>query len=517
MTVAFSPRDRRTKASVLRALETGRLSRRDSFADAPHCARLHPTVRETSARDPAFDQDDKVSVRMVSSRTAAPAEPRAFSSVAMRLYCGRCLARASGDSFSNTSSSSNELAIPPTPADLVAQDAESALGRERLAIRAIGGQGVEDVRSLQDASDEGNLVASQAIGITAAILALMMPADNGQHVAKGLQRGANALANRGMRLHQLAFVHVERPRLQQHAFGDGDFADIVNHAAAAEGDAIVLGQSQPLAKRHAISREAIAVAFGVRVLGLNAGGEGEDHGFGAFQLVGNALHAHQRLHPGEQLFLADGLIQKIVGAGFDSLDAVFHAAEAGDEHDGREARLGAVLGRAANGKTALAGHDHVDEGHIDGFLLQHRQRRRAIAHGEHAIAMRAQHHLQHVAGGLIIVGDENGSQGCVICGHGFLRLRAIGAPKIAFGQGREKREEGPYQYQSRNGTSQAMRFSGRGGNFRCRAQCCQAKYPGSCPASSRPNQRRGGRWRRPGEAAGPGRRRVRERQDRGIW
>ena len=165
------------------------------------------------------------------------------------------------------------------------------------------------------------------------------------------------------------------------------------------------------------------MAFGVRVLGLDAGGQREDHGFGALQFVGDALHAHQRLHASEQLFLAHGLIQKIVGAGLDSLDAVLHAAEAGDEHDGREARLGAVLGRAANGKAALAGHDHVDEGHIDGLLLQHGQRRRAIAHGEHAIAMRAQHHLQHVASGLIIVGDENGSQGCVVCGHGFLRLR----------------------------------------------------------------------------------------------
>src|SRR5579872_340458 len=88
-------------------------------------------------------------------------------------------------------------------------------------------------------------------------------------------------------------------------------------------------------------------------------------------------------------------------------------------------------------------------------------------------------------------------------------------PKLRLA-GREKREEGaktiPRRHKSR------MRFTGRGEIiFAARAQRCQAKYPGSCAASSPPNQKRGGRWRRPDEAAGQGRRRARERQDPGIW
>ena len=58
-----------------------------------------------------------------------------------------------------------------------------------------------------------------------------------------------------------------------------------------------------------------------------------------------------------------------------------------------------------------------------GFLLQELPAPAGPSrHGEHAIAMRAQHHLQHFASGLVIVGDEYGSQSDSICRHGFLRL-----------------------------------------------------------------------------------------------
>jgi hypothetical protein len=143
----------------------------------------------------------------------------------------------------------------------------------------------------------------------------------------------------------------------------------------------------------------------VRILGLNAGRQSEDNGFRAPQFVGEALDAHERLYPCQQLFFAHWLDEKVVRSGLNSLDTILHSAEAGDQNDGCEPSLRPVLRRAAHGKAGLVGHDHIDEGKVDGFLLQELQGLLAIRYREHAVAMRAQHHLQHFAGRLVIVGD----------------------------------------------------------------------------------------------------------------
>ena len=93
------------------------------------------------------------------------------------------------------------------------QDGEGTFGRERFAIRPVGGQCVIDIYRLQNARNEWNLAAFQVIGIAAAVLALMMPTDDRQNLPERFQGCANALANHRMRLHEFALVRVQRPGL----------------------------------------------------------------------------------------------------------------------------------------------------------------------------------------------------------------------------------------------------------------------------------------------------------------
>ena len=84
------------------------------------------------------------------------------------------------------------------------------------------------------------------IGVAAAVLVLVVRADDGKNVAKGLQRGADLLADEGVRLHEAALLGGERTGLEQDLIGHHHLADVVNHAAAPQSEDLVLGQTDLL-------------------------------------------------------------------------------------------------------------------------------------------------------------------------------------------------------------------------------------------------------------------------------
>ena len=126
--------------------------------------------------------------------------------------------------------------------------------------------------------------AGQMIGIAAAVLVLVVRADHGKDVAEGFQRGADLLADEGVRLHDAALLRAERTGLEQDLIRHGHLADVVNHAAALQSEALVLGQTELLGKRGRVARDAFAMPGGVGVLGLDAAGQGTGARFRPFRV-----------------------------------------------------------------------------------------------------------------------------------------------------------------------------------------------------------------------------------------
>ena len=116
--------------------------------------------------------------------------------------------------------------------------------RERLLVHAIAGQGVVDVDQCHDLRRYGNLLALQPIGVSAAVVALVMPAAD---VARSAHQGAVAVlhhalqhigADGGVGLHDLELLGRQLARLVQDTVGDGQFPQVMQRGCGGNSAAI---------------------------------------------------------------------------------------------------------------------------------------------------------------------------------------------------------------------------------------------------------------------------------------
>ncbi len=92
--------------------------------------------------------------------------------------------------------------------------------------------------------------------------------------------------------------------------------------------------------------------------------ERAEHGIGGLQFVGEFLEAQQRFHAGDEFFGENGLVEEIVGAGFDAAHSVAAVAESGDQDEGNQSGRGIFLQAAAEFVAGLAGHHDVGEDEV---------------------------------------------------------------------------------------------------------------------------------------------------------
>ena len=74
--------------------------------------------------------------------------------------------------------------------------------------------------------------------------------------------------------------------------------------------------------------------FGIGILRLDTQGEAEQYGLGVVQLVGELLQAQQGIHASQQFVLIHGLVEKIISAAHDPVDAVGVTVQTGEQYDG---------------------------------------------------------------------------------------------------------------------------------------------------------------------------------------
>jgi hypothetical protein len=163
-----------------------------------------------------------------------------------------------------------------------------------------------------------------------------MGTDDGRDVAEALERCTDALSGDGVLVHDFPPGGVERAGFEEHAVGHGDFTDVMNDSAAAQGDRLFFGQCDFFPEQDRVARQQVAMAFSVRILRFDSARQARQHGLRVFELVRDAPQAHERAHARQELFFLYRLRQEIVRARLDALNAVFRATQSGDKLHGHQ-------------------------------------------------------------------------------------------------------------------------------------------------------------------------------------
>src|SRR5215469_9909133 len=182
---------------------------------------------------------------------------------------------------------------------------------EGRTVRSIGGERVVHVRDGYDARTHGNGVADEPIGIAAAIMTLVMVADDESAVGEELERRHDLGAGERVASHDAPLVVREWSGLAQDALGHRDLAEIMEKPCVSDGHRLAAPAARGEGEAARESSHAIRVSSRVLVLGLERVGEAEQ------ALEDRALQPTVRLlevdRVGERLLI--GSPELVVGAG----------------------------------------------------------------------------------------------------------------------------------------------------------------------------------------------------------
>src|SRR5205823_1428854 len=220
--------------------------------------------------------------------------------------------------------------IPPPALYFFPHDGKGLFLGKSLAVGAVRGKRVINVRDLKNARGEWNLFALQPVRVSGAVLLFMVVTNDRQHIAEGSERRANSLPLDRVQLHDFSFLGSQRAGFEQYALRHRQLADIVYETASAQGEAQVLGKSQFFPQRDGIFREAVTVPFGIGILRLDCQREAKQHHLGVIQLIGELLQAQQGMHASQQFLLIYWLVEEIFGAAHDPVNAIGVAVQTGE-------------------------------------------------------------------------------------------------------------------------------------------------------------------------------------------
>src|ERR1051326_6097875 len=109
-----------------------------------------------------------------------------------------------------------------------------------------------------------------------------MMTNDRQDKTERVQRPAKIFAGNGIELHHFPFLRREPGgRFLENLVGDRDFSEIVEVAAALEGNDGIFVHSQVAAKIGGVNGETLAVTFGVRIASFDDQAEGAQDGIGS--------------------------------------------------------------------------------------------------------------------------------------------------------------------------------------------------------------------------------------------
>src|SRR5499425_1644499 len=145
--------------------------------------------------------------------------------------------------------------------------------RERGAVRAVRGERVVHVGDGHDARAQGNRRAGKSVGVAAAIVALVMMANDERAVGEELERGHDLGAGERVPSHHAPLVVGERTGLAQDALGYGDLAKVVEESRVRDGRRFPAPAACRLCEPTSEGGDTIRVTSRVLVLGCERVGK----------------------------------------------------------------------------------------------------------------------------------------------------------------------------------------------------------------------------------------------------
>ena len=179
-----------------------------------------------------------------------------------------------------------------------------------------------------------------------------------------LKRGDDVVADDGVKVHLHALFVVQLSGLEQDRVRDSDLADVVDDAAPIQDVLLLSRQAHPGADPPRPLRHAQRMRLGVRILGLDRGGQRVDDLLRAVQRVVNTLQPQRRADASDELGPVYRLRHVVVGAGIESADPVSRVLEGRDHHDRQEPSLRKSLDPLAYLEPVQAWHLHVEQHNI---------------------------------------------------------------------------------------------------------------------------------------------------------
>src|SRR6185437_7495454 len=143
----------------------------------------------------------------------------------------------------------------------------------RRLVGAVGSNGIKGIGHGDNARQEGDFIAFQAVRITAAVERFVVQFDAGDHFRQLFHRTQDVGALGGVCLHDLVLFRSKGARLLEHAILDADFAYVVQLGGDAHPFDELILQPHFRGQQDGVAGNAIGVAAGVGVLFVNRAGQ----------------------------------------------------------------------------------------------------------------------------------------------------------------------------------------------------------------------------------------------------
>jgi len=137
--------------------------------------------------------------------------------------------------------------------------------RHSGAVRARGRERIVHVHDADDLRRDRDLVAAQPVGIPRAVVALVVPADDGLQVPGEFDGGEQLEAPDRVHLHDLELLARQRARFVQDLVRHPDLPQVVEIGAEADRRLGSFIEHQPAGDGEGALRDALAVAERVAV------------------------------------------------------------------------------------------------------------------------------------------------------------------------------------------------------------------------------------------------------------
>ena len=234
----------------------------------------------------------------------------------------------------------------------------------------------------------------------------MMP-DDRQHQPERVQRLTNVLPGDGMELHHFPLRRSQVTPFLQNLVGHGDLSQVMEIPTALQRKNGIFIHTQMPPQFHRMHRQPLAMPLGVRIASFNNQPERAQYRIGRLQFVGKLFYLQQGTNASEQFLGPDRLRQKIIRAGFDSLEALFVSTQAGDQDNRDQPRSRIFFQLAAQFIAGFAGHDHIEQNEVWSLARDLNLRLGRIVRSHCRIAAAGQQILHHRRVDDIVVNHQN--------------------------------------------------------------------------------------------------------------